>query len=161
MLAPRFDVSPASLSLDALTGAVRAEAGEPIGAIASFVGLVRGQNQGREVRFLEYEAYEPLVLKAFARIDRETTGFWPSVTIGVHHRTGRVAVGDASIAIVVTSPHRAAAFAACRYVIERVKQIVPIWKHEHFVDGDAWIEGATADPDDEQALEAARRLACA
>ncbi len=161
MPARRFDVSSSPLSLEALTGAVTAAAGASTGAISSFVGLVRGQNLGREVRFLEYEAYEPLVLKAFARIEEEAAGCWPSVTIGVHHRTGRVDVGDASIAIVVSSPHRAAAFAACRYVIERVKQIVPIWKHEHFVDGDAWIEGATADPDDEAAREAARRLACA
>ncbi len=101
------------------------------------------------------------MLKAFARIEQEARSSWPSVTIGVHHRTGRIDVGDASIAIVVASPHRAAAFAACRYVIERVKQIVPIWKHEHFADGDAWVEGATADPDDEHAREEARRVACA
>ena len=160
MPARRFDVSPSPLSLDALTGAVTAASREPNGAISSFVGLVRGHNLGRQVRFLEYEAYEPLVLKAFARIEEETAGFWPTVTLGVHHRTGHVDVGDASIAIVAASPHRAAAFAACRYVIERVKQIVPIWKHEHFADGDAWIEGATVDPDDQQARDTARRLAC-
>ena len=71
--------------------------------------------------------------------------------VAVHHRTGRLEIGEASIIIAAASPHRADAFAACRYTIERVKQIVPIWKHEHFEGGDVWLEGATADPDDEAA----------
>jgi hypothetical protein len=76
----------------------------------------------------------------------------------VHHRTGRLAIGEASIVIAAASAHRAAAFASCRYVIERVKQIVPIWKHEFFEGGEVWIEGATANPEDEAArLEAVRR----
>ena len=70
-------------------------------------------------------------------------------------------VGEASVAIVAASPHRGDAFAACRYVIERVKQIVPVWKHEHFDGGDVWIEGATADPEDQAAREQAERIACA
>jgi len=86
---------------------------------------------------------------------------WPDTGVGVHHRTGRIEIGDASIIIVAVSPHRANAFAACRYMIERVKQIVPIWKHEHFEGGDVWLEGATADPDDESARQAAYRIACA
>ena len=79
----------------------------------------------------------------------------------MHHRIGRLAIGEASVAIAAASPHRADAFAACRYAIERVKQIVPIWKHEYFEGGDVWIEGATADPDDVAAREAAMRIACA
>ena len=79
----------------------------------------------------------------------------------MHHRIGRLEIGEASIIIVAASPHRAHAFAACRYTIERVKQIVPIWKHEHFDGGDVWLEGATADPDDEAARQAACRIACA
>ena len=74
---------------------------------------------------------------------------------------GRLAIGEASVAIAAASPHRADAFAACRYAIERVKQIVPIWKHEYFEGGDVWIEGATADPDDATARDAALRIACA
>ena len=81
--------------------------------------------------------------------------------MGIHHRTGRVEIGEASIAIVAASAHRADAFAVCRYAIERVKQILPVWKHEHFDDGETWVEGATADPDDEAARQEARRRACA
>jgi len=81
--------------------------------------------------------------------------------LAVHHRIGRLEIGEASIIIVAAAPHRAEAFAACRYMIERVKQIVPIWKHEHFDGGDVWLEGATADPGDEAARDKARRIACA
>ena len=123
--------------------------------------LVRDRNQGRTVSFLEYEAYEPLAVKALARIVDEAREAWPSARLAVHHRIGRLELGEASIIIVAASPHRAAAFAACRYTIERVKQIVPIWKHEHFEGGDVWLEGATADPTDEQARQEAYRIACA
>jgi molybdopterin synthase catalytic subunit len=158
---PRFAVTDAVLSLDAVTAAVLAAAGGPVGAVASFVGLVRGRNLDRDVLFLEYEAYEPLALKAFSRIDEEVRQAWPSAIVGVHHRVGRLDVGDASIVIAAASAHRADAFAASRYVIERVKQIAPIWKREHFAGGQVWIEGATADPDDRSARDEARRRACA
>ena len=131
------------------------------GAVASFVGLVRETNQGRRVSYLEYEAYEPLAVRALQLIITEAGETWADTRIGVHHRTGRLELGEASIIIVAASPHRAHAFAACRYTIERVKQIVPIWKHEHFEGGDVWLEGATADPADEAARETARRIACA
>ena len=131
------------------------------GAIASFVGLVRETNQGRRVSYLEYEAYEPLAVRALQLIIKEAGETWADTRLGVHHRTGRLELGEASIIIVAASPHRAHAFAACRYTIERVKQIVPIWKHEHFEGGDVWLEGATADPDNEAARETARRIACA
>jgi len=131
------------------------------GAVASFVGLVREENQGRRVSYLEYEAYEPLAVRALQLIIDEAGETWTDTRIGVHHRIGRLELGEASIIIVAVSPHRAHAFAACRYTIERVKQIVPIWKHEHFEGGDVWLEGATANPDDEAARETARRIACA
>jgi molybdopterin synthase catalytic subunit len=158
---PRFAVTDAVLSLDAVTAAVLAAAGGPVGAVASFVGLVRGRNLDRDVLFLEYEAYEPLALKAFSRIDEEVRQAWPSAIVGVHHRVGRLDVGEASVVIAAASAHRADAFAASRYVIERVKQIAPIWKREHFAGGQVWIEGATADPDDRSARDEARRRACA
>ena len=131
------------------------------GAVASFVGLVRETNQGRRVSYLEYEAYEPLAVRALQLIITEAAETWAETRIGVHHRTGRLELGEASIIIVAASPHRAHAFAACRYTIERVKQIVPIWKHEHFEGGDVWLEGATADPSDEAARAKAREIACA
>jgi molybdopterin synthase catalytic subunit len=132
-----------------------------LGAVTTFLGLVRDHNQGRRVLHLVYEAYEPLAEKALQRIVSETQEQWPSVLLAVHHRTGTLRIGEASVAIAAGSPHRADAFAACRYAIERVKQIVPIWKHEYFEGGDVWIEGATADPDDPVARETATRIACA
>jgi molybdopterin synthase catalytic subunit len=113
------------------------------------------------VQFLEYEAYEPLAVRALQRILEEAGQMWPSARVAVHHRVGRLEIGEASIIIAAASPHRSDAFAACRYTIERVKQIVPIWKHEHFDGGDVWLEGATADPDDASAREKAYRIACA
>jgi len=131
------------------------------GAIATFVGVVRDENQGRRVRFLEYEAYEPLALRALALIVDEAHAAWPAVRLAIQHRIGRLDIGEASVVIAAASPHRADAFAVCRYAIERVKQIVPIWKREHFEGGEMWLEGATADPADEAARQAAHRIACA
>ena len=131
------------------------------GAVATFLGLVRDHNQGRRVLHLVYEAYEPLALKALDRIVAEAAEQWPSATLAIHHRIGTLAIGEASVLIAAASPHRADAFAVCRYAIERIKQIVPIWKHEYFEGGDVWIEGAVANPDDDAARETARRLACA
>jgi len=158
MPVPLVAVTPERLDLQALVDAL--PSGED-GAIASFTGIVRDRNVGRRVLYLEYEAYEPLALKALARIIEEAREAWPSTHVGVHHRTGRLEIGEASVIIAAASPHRADAFAACRYTIERVKQIVPIWKREHFEGGDVWLEGATADPDDVDARETALRTACA
>jgi molybdopterin synthase catalytic subunit len=153
-------VTAAPLDLPALTAEISAGA-DADGAITAFAGLVRDHNQGRRVRFLEYEAYEALAVKALELIVEEARSAWPSARLGVHHRIGRLEIGEASIIIVAASAHRADAFAACRYTIERVKQIVPIWKHEHFDGGEVWLEGATADPEDEAARQAAHRIACA
>lgn len=132
-----------------------------IGAVVAFLGLVRDHNQGRRVLHLEYEAYEPLAVKGLDRIVSESRERWPSARVAIHHRIGRMEIGEASVAIAAASPHRADAFAASRYAIERIKQIVPIWKHEYFDGGDVWIEGATADPDDQAARDHALRAACA
>lgn len=131
------------------------------GAVVTFLGLVRNHNLGRRVTYLEYEAYDPLVAKAFARIEDEARHCWPDARLAVQHRVGRIEIGDASVAIAAASPHRANAYAACRYTIERIKQIAPIWKREFFEGGDVWIEGATADPADAGARAEAERIACA
>ena len=136
------------------------ETSTPNGAVTSFLGQVRGQNLGKHVLRLEYEAYEPLAIKVFEQIAAEAQDRWPEIAIALHHRLGTLAVGETSVAIAAASPHRAESFAACRYAIERIKQIAPIWKHEFFEGGDVWIEGATADPDDEGAREDAYRRAC-
>jgi molybdopterin synthase catalytic subunit len=148
------------LDLQALTTAVANDATGD-GAVAAFTGLVRDHNQGRKVRFLEYEAYEPLAVRALELIVAEARETWPDARVAMHHRIGRIEIGEASIIIIAASAHRAHAFAACRYAIERVKQIVPIWKHEHFEGGEVWLEGAVADPGDEKAKLAAYRIACA
>jgi molybdopterin synthase catalytic subunit len=146
------------LSLDPLIEAVAAA---HRGAVVTFLGLVRNHNMGRGVIYLEYEAYEPLAVKTFGRIGDEIRLRWPEADVAVRHRLGRVDIGEASVAIAAASPHRADAYAACRYAIERIKQIAPIWKHEFFEGGDVWIEGATADPDDNRARAEAERTACA
>ena len=159
MSVPLVAVTRDPLSLDALSAAV-ADATGADGAVTSFVGLVRQDNLGRKVAHLDYEAYEPLAVRGLERIVDEAKANWPSARLGVHHRIGRLELGEASIVIVAASAHRADAFSACRYTIERVKQIVPIWKHEHFEGGDVWIEGATADPGDEAARQVALERAC-
>ena len=131
-----------------------------IGAVTTFVGLVRDHNLGRRVLRLEYEAYEPLALRGLELIVQEAAEHWPDVRLAIHHRIGRIGIGEASVAIAAASPHRADGFAAARYAIERIKQIVPIWKHEYFEGGDVWIEGATADPDNVEAREKAMKIAC-
>ena len=157
MPVPQVAVTAEPLDAEALITLVGAEGD---GAVVTFAGLVRDHNQGRRVQFLEYEAYEPLAVRALQRIVDEARELWPSARVAAHHRVGRLEIGAASIIIAASSPHRADAFAACRYTIERVKQIVPIWKHEHFEGGDVWLEGATADPEDAAARDKAYRIAC-
>jgi molybdopterin synthase catalytic subunit len=160
---PLLAIGPEPLNLERIAGVLASSAGTAAGAdgaVVTFLGLVRNHNAGRGVRYLEYEAYEPLALKAFERIGQEIHERWPGARLALHHRIGRLEIGDASVAIAARSPHRADAYAACRYAIERVKQIAPIWKREFFDGGDIWIEGATANPDDERARAEAERVAC-
>jgi molybdopterin synthase catalytic subunit len=162
---PLLAIGPEPLELERIAAALEemaASAGHGAdGAVVTFLGLVRNHNVGRRVRYLEYEAYEALAVKVFERIAAEIRQRWPDTRLALHHRVGRLEIGQASVAIVVRSPHRGNAYAACRYAIERVKQIAPIWKREFFDGGDVWIEGATADPDDERARAEAERIACA
>jgi molybdopterin synthase catalytic subunit len=161
-MVPLLSIGVAPLSLETLVTLV-ADRGQDTGsdgAVTTFLGVVRNHNAGRRVQYLEYEAFEPLALRAFELISEEVTRHWPGVRLALHHRIGRIDIGDASVAIAASSPHRAEAFSACRYAIERVKQIAPIWKREFFEGGDVWIEGATADPDDARARAEAERVAC-
>ena len=113
---PSVAVTAAPLTLDAV---VRAVEGPGAGAVATFLGLVRDHNLGRRVLYLEYEAYAPLAEKALSRIVGEAQARWAGARMAIHHRTGRLDIGDASVVIAVATPHRADAFAACRYAIER------------------------------------------
>jgi molybdopterin synthase catalytic subunit len=160
----RFAIGPGQIEIERLASGVEADArfgGEGCGAVCTFVGVVRATHRGRRVRYLTYEAFEPLALKVFERIGGEAARQWPGAVLAIHHRVGRLEIGEASVAIAAAAAHRAESFAACRYAIERVKQVAPIWKHEFFEDGEAWVEGAVADPDDETMRQAALERACA
>jgi len=161
---PRLAIVQDAVSIEALARLVEADArgrGEGCGAVCTFLGVVRATHQGRSVRYLEYEAFAPLAVKVLGRIADEIAREWPGALVAIHHRVGRLDVGEASVAIAAAAAHRAEAFHVCRYAIERVKQIAPVWKHEFFDDGEAWVEGAVADPDDETARRRALTQACA
>ena len=109
------------------------------GAVVTFLGLVRNHNLGRSVRYLEYEAYEPLALKAFEKIAAEIGERWPGARLALHHRIGRLEIGESSVMIAVSSPHRRGAFEACHFAIDTLKETVPVWKKEYFEDGEVWV----------------------
>ena len=111
------------------------------GAVVTFEGVVRNNTNGRQTHFLDYECYEPMALKLMARIGHEIAPAMPIDRIALVHRLGRMLIGETSVAIVVTSAHRQAAFAAALEGIDRMKRVVPIWKKEHFADGEVWVEG--------------------
>ena len=134
--------------------------GEGCGAVCSFLGVVRATHQQRAVRYLEYEAHDRLAVRMFAVIAAEIAVAWPAAVVAIHHRTGRLEIGEASVAIAAASAHRAEAFQVCRYAIERIKQIAPVWKREYFDDGDAWVEGPVADPGDDTMRREAMERAC-
>jgi molybdopterin synthase catalytic subunit len=111
------------------------------GAAAIFLGTVRNHARGKPVRHLEYSAYEPMALKKLEEIGALAKQLYPIRDIAIVHRLGRLQHSDCSIAIVVTSAHRGPAFEACRFAIDTIKKIVPIWKKEFYEDGECWIEG--------------------
>ncbi len=114
------------------------------GAIVTFIGTVRDNARGKTVRALDYEAYAPAAEKMLARIGDEITAKWGIDRVAIVHRTGLLPVGEASVVIAVSSAHRDEAFDACRHAIERIKEIVPIWKKEFYEDGAIWV-GSEAD----------------
>ncbi len=118
------------------------------GAICTFQGVVRDHNLGRRVTYLEYEAYPEMALAAMRAIAGEVAERWSEARCAMAHRTGRLEIGEASVVIAVSSPHRAEAFEACRWAIDRLKERVPIWKKEVFEGGEAWVEGVAAAPMD-------------
>jgi molybdopterin converting factor subunit 1 len=124
----------------------RAVADPAAGAIATFTGTTRRDNAGRRVIKLEYEAYEPMALSEMRKLAREAGERWKIVRIAICHRIGRVGIGETSVAIAVSAAHRAEAFEACRFAIDRLKEIVPIWKKEYFEGGEVWIGCQTSHP---------------
>jgi molybdopterin synthase catalytic subunit len=109
------------------------------GAITTFIGTVRELTHGRKTLFLIYEAYEPMAVKKLEQIGREIEEKWAGSKVAITHRVGRLDITDIAVVIAVSTPHRADAYEANRYAIERIKEIVPIWKKEHWDDGEEWI----------------------
>ena len=121
------------------------------GASVTFLGTTRDHTAGRKVLFLEYEAFRPMADKQLELIAGEIRERWQGVDVAISHRLGRLEIGEASLAVAVASPHRQAAFEACQFSIDRIKQIVPIWKKEFFEGGEVWV----GSQDDQLAKEAA------
>jgi MoaE-MoaD fusion protein len=111
------------------------------GAVVTFDGVVRNNTMGRRTRCLDYECYEPMAIKTMAEIGRDIAGRFEIDRIAMVHRLGRLLIGETSVSVVVTAPHRKAAFDAALEGINRLKRLVPIWKKEHFEDGEVWVEG--------------------
>jgi molybdopterin synthase catalytic subunit len=120
--------------------AISAQAADPgAGALVTFVGTVRDNARGQTVVALDYEAYPAAAEKMLARICAEMRERWPIIGAAIEHRTGRLEIGEASVVIAISSAHRDASFAAAAYAIERIKEIVPIWKKEFYAGGATWI----------------------
>lgn len=131
-----FEITGSPLDLGALVERVRDPAA---GAVATFVGTTRNSFGGKEVRHLEYEAYPAMAKRVLEGIGTEVAAEWPAVTgLAVAHRIGRVDVGEPSVVVAVSAPHRREALAACSWAIDRLKEVLPVWKKEVFADGEVW-----------------------
>lgn len=137
MSLPRFAVVDAPISAAALRDLV---AGAGNGAVCTFEGTVRDHTGETLTSHLEYEAHAEMATKVFADIAAAAAQRWGVDDVAIHHRVGKLDVGEVSVAIAVAAEHRAAAFEACRYAIDRLKEIVPIWKKEIAEDGAYWVE---------------------
>jgi len=111
------------------------------GAVVTFEGVVRNNTHGRQTHFLDYECYEPMALKLLAQLGRDIAASYAVDRIAMVHRLGRMLIGETSVVVIVTAAHRKAAFTAALEGIDRLKRVVPIWKKEHFADGEVWVEG--------------------
>ena len=140
------------LNPEAITAKVRKDTN---GAVVTFLGTTRSSTSGRQVLHLEYEAYRPMADNKLAQIMEEVRERWPAVQdVAIAHRLGRLEIGDISLVVAVACPHRKDAFQACQYSVDRIKQVVPIWKKEYFVGGEVWV-GNQEGPFEEEAVKAA------
>jgi molybdopterin synthase catalytic subunit len=113
------------------------------GAVNLFIGMTRNNNDGKQVRALEYSAFEPMAVDELRRIEAEIRNRWNVIGVAVVHRLGRLHVGESSVVIAISAPHRKDAFEACRYAIDTLKSRIPIWKKEFYDDGESWVKGQT------------------
>ena len=133
-----FEITSDPLDPAPLVAAVRRDES---GAVTLFYGVVRNENVGRNVRYLEYDVYPEMAIKKMREVAEEVRAKYPITGIGVLHRVGRLEIGETSLLVAVSSAHRAAAFEACHFAVDRIKQVVPIWKKEVWDDGEEWIAG--------------------
>ena len=133
-------LSDSAIDVAAVLGAVH---GPGQGATVLFLGTVRRENRGRPVTGMRYEAYPAMAEAVLAAIVGEAETRWPGCSVAAAHRSGDLGVGDASVVIAAAAPHRSQAFEASRYVIEEIKQRLPVWKKERYADGlEAWLDGS-------------------
>ncbi|AEP01651.1 molybdenum cofactor biosynthesis protein MoaE [Heyndrickxia coagulans] len=118
---------------------IQAVADRNAGAIVTFIGTVREMTKGKKTLYLEYEAYEPMARKKLEQIGAEIRQQFPAAKTAIVHRIGRLDISDIAVAIAVSAPHRDEAYRANRYAIERIKEMVPIWKKEHWENGEMWV----------------------
>jgi molybdopterin synthase catalytic subunit len=137
-----FEITREPLDPTELVEAVRRDES---GAVALFYGVVRNENKGRAVRYLEYDAYPEMAIKKMREVADEVRARFPVTGMGVLHRIGRLEIGETSLLVAISSGHRKEAFEACHYAVNRIKEIVPIWKKEVWEDGEEWIEGHVPD----------------
>jgi len=137
-----FEVTAKPLDPQRLVDHVRKDES---GAVAVFVGVVRNNNLGRRVLYLEYDAYPEMATRVMRQIAEEAMERWPLTDVAMQHRTGRLEIGETALLIAVSSPHRREAFEACHHLIDRFKEVVPIWKKETWEGGEVWIEGEPVD----------------
>ncbi len=135
---PLIQLTREPLNRDALIGAVSHLS---VGGIVVFEGVVRDNARGKQIRYLEYDVYPEMAEQQICTIIAEAARRWGVERVAVAHRFGRLEIGEASVIIVVSAPHRAEAFDACRYIIDTLKTTVPIWKKEVATNGEEWVEG--------------------
>ena len=132
-----IEITRERLDPEAITSQVRCPSN---GAVLTFLGTTRAQTGDRTVHHLEYEAYEPMARDKLAEIAAEIRNRWDVEDVAIAHRLGRLEIEDISLVVAVASPHRKDAFEACQYSVDRIKEVVPIWKKEYFDGGEVWVE---------------------
>ena len=138
-----IELTDQPLQTEALTRAVMRPSD---GGVVVFSGVVRNHSEDRAVRYLVYEAYGEMALAKLDQVRQETLQRWPMANVAMAHRLGRMEIGETSVIVAASAPHRAEAFAAGRYAIDRLKEIVPIWKKEFFAEGESWPPGSIPEP---------------
>ncbi|MCM3760266.1 molybdenum cofactor biosynthesis protein MoaE [Alkalihalobacillus oceani] len=136
MTATLFEITAEPISIEAVVAKV---VHPNAGAVNTFIGTVRELTKGKRTLYLIYEAYEAMAVKQLQKVGAEIKEKWPGAEVAISHRVGRLDISDIAVVIAVATPHRAESFEASRYAIERIKEIVPIWKKEHWEDGEFWV----------------------